>query len=195
MTYGGGTRSPVRNLRTVSNEQGVTLIEVLIATVVLGIGLMAAAQTMGTAVSSVLISQERLIAKQKAREALESVFTARNTQNIIWSDIRNASDGGIFVSGFQVMREMGTDGIANTSDDASAPLETIVLPGDDGNLGTSDDEVRTLANFERSVTVTDVLLPNTAVDPDVRQVEILVRYTDRGFVRTVRLTTLISRFS
>jgi type II secretory pathway pseudopilin PulG len=184
-------RKPTRRC----DESGATLIEVLISTVVLGVGLMGAAQTMGTAVSSVLISQEQLIAKQKAREALESVFTARNTQNVVWNDVRNTSAGGIFLSGFQDLRETGTDGIANTADDAAAALAAITLPGPDGNLGTGDDVVRVLDSFERRIAVSDVLLPNDEVDPDIRKVEVEVRYQFRGLSRTVRLSTLISRFS
>src|SRR5262245_32599992 len=91
------------------SESGTTLIEVMIATFLLAVALLAAGLTVGAGMSSMYISQEQLIAKQKAREALESVFTARNTQNIVFNQIRNVSDttvynppvSGIFVDGWQ----------------------------------------------------------------------------------------------
>src|SRR5690606_34731626 len=138
---------------------------------------------------SVLISQEQLIAKQKAREALESVFTARNTQNIVWDDIQNTGSGGIFASGYHDLRRAGPDGISNTADDALEPIETLTLPGPDDSLGTADDEIRELTLFERQVTITDVLLANGAVDPDLRRVEVAVRFRFRGFQRSLRLST------
>jgi Tfp pilus assembly protein PilV len=173
----------------------VSLIEVMLATFVLGVGLMGAAQTMGTAASSVLISQEQLIAKQKAREALESVFSARNTQHILWEDVKNTSAGGVFIDGFQTLRETGEDGIANTADDADASLETLRFPGADGVFDTADDETRTLSTFQWSITVSDVMLDVDTVDPDVRLIEVRVRYMFRGFQKTVRLGSMISRFS
>ena len=161
----------------------------------LSVALMGAALTMVAGVSGVIISQEQLLAKHKAREAIESVFTARNTQNITFDQLQNVANGGIFLDGFQDLRETGVDGIANTAADANAPIESVTHPGPDGNLGTGDDVVRSLLTFERRVQVTDVLLANNSVDPDIRLVEVQVRYTFRGYVRTITINSMISRFS
>jgi type II secretory pathway pseudopilin PulG len=177
------------------DEAGVTLVEVIVATFVLGVGLMAAAQTVATGAASILISQEQLIAKQKAREALESVFTARNTQNVLWEDIRNVNDQGVFLEGFQDLRESGEDGIANTADDGDAPMETLLFPGPDGLFDTADDRTRSLETFDRSITISDVVDEDNAVDPDIRRIEVLIRYSYRGLTKTVRLESIISRFS
>ena len=178
-----------------ARQRGVTLIEVMIAAGFLSVALMGAALTMATGISSVYISQEQLLAKQKAREAIESVFTSRNTQNVTFDQIQNVANGGIFLDGFQQLRQTGVDGIANTADDAAANLETLTTTGPDGQLGTGDDVVRTLTSFERSVSITDVLMANNTVDPDIRQIQVQVRFTFRGVGRTITISSMISRFS
>jgi hypothetical protein len=150
---------------------------------------------MAQGISATYFTQEQLIAKQKAREALESVFTARSTQNITFDDLRNTASGGIFLSGFQPIRGMGTDGIANTGDDGAAPLETISFPGNDGALGTADDEVRVLNDFQRQITISNVLTTGGSIDEDIRQITIDVRYSIRGVWRTISVGSYISRFS
>jgi hypothetical protein len=190
-------------------ERGASLLEVTVSIFVVTVTLMGGAMTMGVGVSSTNTSQEQLIAKQKAREALESVFTARNTQNIAWADIRNVGGGGIFLDGWQAMRETGTDGIANTADDSATQIEHLVMPGPDGYVGSTDDQTVTLDNYERRITINTIALPtqttqqtqnpnqNTAptVDPDIREIIVEVRFTDKGVQRTVRVSGLISRFS
>ncbi len=126
---------------------------------------------------------------------MEGVFTARNTQNITFDQIQNVASSGIFVDGFQTLRQTGVDGLANTADDAAAALESVTLSGPDGQLGTGDDQVRTLDTFDRQITISDVLLPNASVDPDVRQIQVEVRYLFRGIRETIRISSLISRFS
>jgi Tfp pilus assembly protein PilV len=69
------------------SESGVSLLEVMIASFILVTALLAIALTMVQGISAMYHTQEQLIAKQKAREALESVFTARSTQNIPFSQI------------------------------------------------------------------------------------------------------------
>ena len=101
-----------------SSESGATLAEVLIASLTLTVALMAVAMTMVQGISAMYTSQEQLVAKQKAQEALESVIMARNTQEITFTQIQNtAVSGGIFVSTFQPIVGMGVDGVPNTSDD------------------------------------------------------------------------------
>ena len=188
-TSGGVNRTRVSRV-----QAGISLMETMISTLILGIGVLAAAQTMITGVTAVIISQDQLVAKQKAREALESIFTARNTQNVVWADVRNVSDGGIFVEGLQALREGGADGIINTADDP-VTLETLRFPGPDGVFDSADDETRSLARFQRSITISDVMLDATTVDPDIRQIEIQIQYSVRGFQRTVTLGSMVSRFS
>ncbi len=183
-------------------ERGVTLLEVSLASFVLTTGLLASALTMVVGVSSTYKSQQRLIAKQKARETLESVFTARNTQHITYNQIRNVSDttvytppvAGIFVDGWQPIKSAGPDGIVNTADDTD-PIETITLPGADGIVGTSDDVTVQLTTYERRITIANVLLPDGNPDPDIRRLTVEVRYKVRNNWETVAFISRISRFS
>src|SRR5262249_51797153 len=125
----------------------------------------------------------------------ESVFTARSTQNITFDQIQNVSNSGIFLDGWQQIRGTGTDGVADTADDAMTAIQTMTYPGKDNLLGTADDEVRTLTDFERQVTISDVLLPNGSVDPDIRKILVEVRFKTRGIWRIVSLNSYISRFA
>jgi type II secretory pathway pseudopilin PulG len=177
------------------SERGSTLLEVLMASLILTIALLAVASTLGQGIFAMFLAQEELIAKQKAREALESVFTARNTQNILFDQIRNAADTGIFVDGYAAIRGVGGDGIANTADDSAQAIEQVVLAGRDGTVGTGDDETRTLTSFQRRITISNVLLQNGNVDPDIRRITVEVRFQVRGIWRTVRVASEISRFS
>jgi prepilin-type N-terminal cleavage/methylation domain-containing protein len=191
------------SIRVNKGERGMTLVEVLIASLLLTVGLLAACLTFGAGLVSMHISKQQLTAKQKAREALESVFTARNTQNIVFNQIRNVSDtttfvppvAGIFIDGWQAIRGVGADGIASTADDATEPIETITLSGPDNLDGTADDEIRPLTNFQRRVVISNVTLANGNPDPDVRQIVVEVRYVLNGIWRTVRVSSLVSRFA
>jgi len=176
-------------------DQGVSLIEVLLTSFILTVVLLAVAMSMGAGIYSMFFTQEQLIAKQKAREALESVFTARSTQNVTWDEIRNASADGIFVDGFLEIREMGDDGIANTADDAEDVLETLRFPGPDGDLGTEDDEARPLFNFQRRITISNVMVDEDTVDADIRLITVDVRFQIRGVWHTITVNSYISRFA
>ena len=177
-------------------EKGLGLIEVMISGLIICIALLGVAATMVQGVSAVYFTQEQLIAKQKAREALESVFTARSTQNITFNQIQNNNvTGGIFAVGFQAVRGMGVDGIANTADDASTNIESIILPGNDGLLGTADDQVLPLTNYQRKITISSVLDTDGNVDPDIRQISSEVRFKTNNVWRSVTVNSFVSRFA
>ncbi len=171
----------------------MTLIEVMIAAFIISVALLALAAALGNGINAMFIVQENLIAKQKAREAMESVFTARSTQNIAFTDILGTTNGGIFVEGWQPIALMGADGIANTADDGA--VETIRFPGPDGNLGNGDDEIRPLSNFERRIVFSDVFLQSGALDTEIRQITVDVRYLIRGRWWTVSVSSYISKFA
>jgi type II secretory pathway pseudopilin PulG len=181
---------------TRNGESGLSLIEVMIAAFIVTVALLAIAMTMVQGVSAVFFTQEELIAKQKAREALESVFTARSTQHVTFAEIQNDSvTGGIFQSGYQSIRGMGTDGIANTSDDLDTPIETLSFPGPDGLLGTADDEIWTLTNFQRQITISNVYDADASLDPDIRKITVNVRFKTNNVWRTVTVSSFVSRFA
>ena len=86
---------------TRSSQRGFSLIEVMISAVILTIGIVAVIGGFGAAVSATQYAQYDLIARQKALQAMESVYTARNTQQISFTQIANIGSGGIFTVGVQ----------------------------------------------------------------------------------------------
>ena len=55
----------------------------------------------GARLQTVGSSSAMLIAREKAREAVESVHSARDTGELSWSRVRNVADGGAFLNGAQ----------------------------------------------------------------------------------------------
>ena len=67
-----------------TRQEGFTLLEVMIAIVVLTIGLVAILASFAMAVGTTGLVQQDEIARQKATEAFESIFTARATNQITY---------------------------------------------------------------------------------------------------------------
>ncbi len=168
-------------------ESGYGLLEVMMAVFVSVIGLVSLLALFSQSVVTMFLVQEELIAKHKAREALESIYTARNTQSS-FADIETISDGGIFEDGFQLLKVSGDDGLIGTVDDGA--VETILLPGPDGLLGNADDINRTLNNFERQIEIIPV-----GSYPDLKQITVTVRYTtSQGWLRSFQASSYVSRY-
>ncbi len=184
----------------VGRERGFSLLEALIAMVLLMVGLMAMAQVLYAGLSIASTSTPNLVAREKAREAVESVHTARDTHTILWAQIRNvappagcpagttAAGGGAFTNGDLDMLAPGPDGLVNTADDDG--LEAT--PGPDNLLGTADDVP--LEGYSRQIEICDV-----DGNPDLRQIVVTISYQGSNAFgqrrRQYQLTTLISRFS
>jgi prepilin-type N-terminal cleavage/methylation domain-containing protein len=171
-------------------ERGFTMIEVLISIVVLTIGLVSLLAMFTVAIAAVNNSQEDMIAKQEAEEALESIYTARNTAQVTFNSIQNVSNGGIFRDGPQPILDPGPDGVDGTVDDLNAnpycagPSQCLVLAGKDGVLGTADDQYLPLNNYTRTIAITNVNLPNGAPDLSLRQITVTVTYFSTQFKAT-----------
>ena len=186
-------------------QRGFTLIETMIAIVILSIGILSLVAVFGTAVASTENAQENLIARQKALEAVESIFTARNTQQITFARIANTASGGIFTNGPTPLWSAGNDGLVNTSDDVPFPAngvcpagsECIALPGPDGILGTADDTPMSLANFTREIQISSVLEPDgVTINPNLKQITVTVSYTagTSTVPRSYSVNVLLSAF-
>ena len=158
----------------------------MIAVVILGGGLLAFATAFAQGMFLMSSSHYHQIAKEKASEAIESVFTSRDTRIITWSRIRNVSQGGIFRDGAQPLRAPGNDGLVNTADDGAA--ENEILPGPDGLLGTGDDVVQPLDSFTREMAITDI-------GPNLRQIRVIIRYRVSHVNRQYQLIAYISTFA
>ena len=79
--------------KSLQTEQGFTLVEAMISVVVLTIGLVAVLSVFAVAVSSMQNVQMDQIARQKATETLESIFTARQTAQLSFASIQNTPNG------------------------------------------------------------------------------------------------------
>lgn len=175
--------------------EGFSLIEVMVAMLVLTVGLLGLVGVFGVGVQRIRASTPMLIAREKAREAIESVHAARDTGEFAWNTIRNVAQGGVFLNGPQPLRGPGPDGLVNTADDGL--IETITKPGGDGILSTADDEIVRLNNFTREVTIAPLNYdaPSTEVNPNLRQVTVTIRYLVDGAWRTYRLVSFVSSYS
>jgi prepilin-type N-terminal cleavage/methylation domain-containing protein len=180
---------------TMKNDKGFTLIETMVAMGILAIGLLSLAGVFTLGLRHMQTSSPGLIAREKAREAIESVHTARDTRVITWAQIRNKANGGIFRDGVQDMKKAGADGLVNTDDDDAAGLEEIVDPGYDKILGTADDKKTPLSTFKRTIAITNLFDPQGQVNPNLRQLVVTISYTVGNTTRSYTLTTYISAVS
>lgn len=205
------TTMKIRFTKTVARkDEGFSLIEVMIAIVVMSVGLLAVIASLATAMAYTQSAEEDLIARQKALEAMESIYTARNSQQIPFSAVANVSNGGIFLNGAQPMKCAGPDGLVNTGDDVSCTTssgaacpdggaECMVLPGPDGILGTADDVTMSLGNFKRTITIAPTLYPAGpnagTTNPNMMGITVTVSYTKSGLpARTFTTSGLISSY-
>ncbi len=182
-------RSPGRN-----GSDGFSTLEVLMAMFVITIALTGLLSLFGYAISTMSLMQDLLIAKQKSRETLESIYTARNTSQITFDMIQNVSASpGIFLDGYQPLERPQADGLIGTADDGA--VENLILPGVDGTLNTGDDEVRVLDTFERQIQIDPILFADSSVNPDIRRVLVSIRYnTPMGGQSTYTVESYISRY-
>ena len=111
----------IRHARTraqrASSSEGFSLIEVIVSTGILSVGLLTLAAYMAFGLRNMAGSSFAVLAREKAREAVESVHTARDTGLLSWGLIRNEGDGGVFIDGFTDLKTPGDDGLVNTDDD------------------------------------------------------------------------------
>ncbi len=132
-----------------NGESGFSLIETVIAMAILATGLLSLAGVFAMGLRNLAGSSANLIAREKAREAVESVHTARDTRVITFAQIKNVAHGGVFVNGPTGLRKPGVDGLVNTADDLQGVtgLETMLGTGprqqsrDRGRRRDADDHV------------------------------------------------------
>jgi len=174
-----------------SGRAGFTLIEALVAMMVLTVGLLGLAQSFYVGMRHMSTSSANLIAREKAREAVESVHTARDTRTITWGQIRNVPDGGVFLAGAQPLQNAGDDGLVNTADDPAAGVESVRDPGPDGLFGSADDVLTPLAGFTRRIQIIEL----SPLDPDLRELRVTITYQVGSQTGSYTLRTYVSAFS
>ncbi len=177
-----------------TRQRGFSLIEVMFASVILAIGLLSLLALFAQAISASRYGREDLVARQKAREALENVYAARNDTSVVFNDIQNVSNGGIFKDGFQSLYLAGANGIAGTGQD-STTLDSIVLPGSDGVVGTADDVTVPLVNYRRQILISNLTNADGSTNTDMRRIVVTVRVLSPGRGnRDMVVSGVISRF-
>lgn len=186
-------------------DEGFSLVEVLVSMFLLTGALLGLAQVFLLGMAHASTSSANLVAREKAREAIESVHTARDTRTITWNQIRNAtarmcptvaeptgwnSTGGAFIDGPQPggLHVAGPDGLVNTAGDDLLALERVVNFGSDGLPGTDDDWDHELSEFDREIWICDH-------GNSLREIRVTIDYRVGSITRQYRLTTFISNYS
>ncbi|MFY9690370.1 MAG: prepilin-type N-terminal cleavage/methylation domain-containing protein [Candidatus Acidiferrales bacterium] len=181
---------PTRKAR--QSAKGFTLLETMIALVVLAVGILGLAAMLGDSLAYMQGSQEDFIAQQKAEQAVEAIFTAKYTNSITWTQVSNFSAGnpaGLFLPGALALTVPGPDGLVGSVNDVAAAPDYFLDPGPDGKLGTADDIQRPLGNFTRTIAITNVV-----GDANLHQIVVTVNYRTGRLNKSYSLTTLISAF-
>jgi prepilin-type N-terminal cleavage/methylation domain-containing protein len=198
------------------DDSGFSLIEVMISAVILVTGLLSIAYALGLALGTIDTAQMDSIARQKARQAMEDVFTARDTGTLGFSALCNLPTSGcafLSASTQEPMYSAGPDGLVFTSDDGTAApisgivtsstttgnalpngcstapcIETVDTPGPDGILGTSDDLWVPLNGYTRNITI-------TSAGSNLDKIVVTISYhTPEGVSRSVVLVALIGPY-
>jgi hypothetical protein len=158
-----------------SKQSGFTLVEAVISVAVVTIGLIGILASFAAALTASTAVQYSTIARQKATETLESIYTERQTAELSFDKIQNISAGGpgIFVGGLVPLTDPGPDGLDGTIDDVAAVA--ITVPGYTGSQTGSapSSQQISLASFQRQITITDV-------NANLRQVNVTVQYPGPG---------------
>jgi hypothetical protein len=193
----GPVKSHFRPSKTpvLARQLGFGLIEAMMASVILIVGLAALAGLFAQSLTFLQYTREDLIAKQKAREALEAVYSARNDGTIGFAGIQNTNfRGGIFLGGFQPLFLPGPNGIVGTAGQ-TAILDRQILPGPDGIIGTADDQIIPLNNFQRQILIEPLFDAAGNISPDIRKITVTVQVTSpqRG-TRNFTVIGYVSRF-
>ena len=162
------------------SEAGVTILEMVVAMMILTVGLLGLAASIGYAVTVSNMGRNLTNTKLLVVSLLEQMETLRNTQELTFGQIANqgaVDDSGAtrafagFPTGFQpISINPGPDGIWGTNDD-------LINPGADNTYGTGGDDFTDpswgLNGFSREIVI-------TSLNPNLKRIQITVRYPDTG---------------
>lgn len=176
-------------------DDGFSLVEVMFALGVLTVGVLGAASVLAAGMQNLGSSPGDVIVTQKATQAIEAVFAARDSHKLKWSQIRNVggesgNDNGVFLDGPRTLKLAGNDGLVNTADDPDV-IESIPVPGPDRIYGTADDKDLPLTGYTREIVIRDV--PGEA--GQLRVVTVTITHKLGSQTRTYKLSTYISAYS
>lgn len=160
-------------------ESGFSLVETIIALVVLLVGILAAMSAISFGIMSVQESEKRSLSKEYARSTMETIFSMRDlaafdtlnaAQTYHWEamQIKVGSNGGVFLDGWLPIRESpGADGLYGTADDACAAGGNCVVGG-------TTNSSAVVSGFERKIEIYDIA-ENGVVRK--RRITVRIRYS------------------
>jgi hypothetical protein len=93
------------------------------------------------------------------------------------------------------LTDPGPDGLDGTIDDV--PAASIDVPGYTGSQtgSTPSTQQISLSSYQRQITISNVNNPDGSLNPNLRQVTIVVQYpTAQGIARTYSVQALISAY-
>jgi type II secretory pathway pseudopilin PulG len=197
------------------DNKGFSLIEIMIAILIVTTGLLALSAALIIGVTLPGKARQQEIAKQLANSIMESIIAAKESSRPGFStfeslSLTTSSPPGRFVPGVAAMLEAGPDGVYGTCDDGQpkGPLnlncpgfgtrvmELDVDPGRDGIYGkddrgtdrTADNRKRKLFTFTREIKITNISV-------NVKEFEVIVNYsTPTGSRDKVRLICRLTNF-
>jgi type II secretory pathway pseudopilin PulG len=153
-------RQPLR--RKLHSESGVTILEMVVAMLILTIGLLGLAASIGYAVTVSNKGRNLTNSKLLVVSLLEQMETLRNTEQLTFGQIANQGQ---------------VDDTGATRQFAGFPTAFLPLandPGPDGILGTSDDDSASVVpGYQRQVLI-------SLLNPNLKRVQVTVRYPDAG---------------
>lgn len=161
-----------------SGETGATLIEMLVAMVILMFGLLGLVATLGWSLNTSKRLRNMTDSKLTISSILEQMENLRNTKRLTFGQIANAGSvnnvgaqqtfGG-FETGFQpVSISPGPDGIYGTSDD-------LRDDGADNIYGTGDDftnQALARPRYTREIVI-------TSLSSNLKKIQVTIRYPGR----------------
>src|SRR6185295_7386292 len=159
-----------------ANEQGFSLFEMVVACMIMTIGLLAVASSIGYALLASNRGRGITNAKMLIASVQEQMETLRDTGQLTFAEISNSHVVGSSFTYFPtefmpVSQYPGPDGIYGTNDD-------LVSPGPDGFYFTPDDftdNSRARPSVTRQILITPI--PN---EPLIKKITVTVRYTPNG---------------
>lgn len=196
-------------------EKGFSLIEIMIAILVVSTGLLALSAALVAGVTLPGRARQQEVAKQLANTMMESIIAAKESSRPGFNSFDSlnyttSSPPGRFLPGVAAMLEAGPDGVFGTCDDGQPPgpfnpnctglgtrvMQIDVDPGSDGiynrdssgNDRTPDNRKRKLFSFTRQVTITQI-------NANTKEFEVIVNYsTPTGSRDKVRLVCQLTNF-
>lgn len=165
--------------RKLNSESGVTILEMVVAMLILTVGLLGLAASIGYAVTVSNKGRNLTNTKLLVVSLLEQMETLRNTEQLTFGQIANQGQvdntGATrtfigFPTAFQPLSiNPGPDGIFGTDDD-------MISPGPDNIYGNSDDLIDTtwaVPGYQRQISVTNL-------SANLKRVQVTLRYPDAG---------------